>query len=232
MTTTRAAHIGTVTKIDHSVHTSIQFGSPVSEWDVVTIWRRCKKLPHGESVATLRLDIFSLECGVLYGVPRRGRAMIVRLHAMFRGGTVSTSHLRRLVKAQTVEGMWKEVIHPSPCQYGANNAKLSNHARSARVLAYEQEIMVILDEALALSEVRIREMEWQEAGLKSQLAAFKVEGVKALPQRWTTWREYRRAVKDLEDANKIQRLLRGIAAYALYVFAPPESGLEPEPLAT
>ena len=191
MTTTDSpsAHIGTITRIDHSVHTSIQLGSPVSSWDVVAIWRRLKKNPKDRFEVAL---LFGCPCHQAF-VPWQGRVMVVKLYLMFRGGKVSTDQLRRLVKAQTIGGMWKEAIHSSPCQYGAsakNSAgdRLTERARQVRVLSYEHEIMVILDAALALSKARLRDAEWQEVSLKSQmLEADRTKGVKELPNRCTSF---------------------------------------------
>ncbi|KAI0745819.1 hypothetical protein C8Q76DRAFT_790147 [Earliella scabrosa] len=228
MTTTDSpsAHIGTITRIDHSIHTSIQLGSPVSSWDVVAIWRRLKKNPKDRFEVAL---LFGCPCHQAF-VPWQGRVMVVKLYLMFRGGKVSTDQLRRLVKAQTIGGMWKEAIHSSPCQYGASAAKNASaakptkRARRVRVLSYEHEIMVILDEALALSEVRIRDMEWQEKRLRGQmLEADKRKGVKELPNRLKARRAHHHAVKDVTYANKIQCLLRVLAGLVLCAFAPTDT---------
>ena len=113
----------------------------------------------------------------------------VLAYCMFEVG-----RLRSLVKAQTIGGMWKEAIFSSPCQYGASaknsagEARLTERARQVRVLSYEHEIMVILDGALALSKARLRDAEWQEVSLKSQmLEADRTKGVKELPNRCTSF---------------------------------------------
>ena len=124
-------------------------------WNVVALWRLCKDYPT-VSVPILHLSPLTCDPEMLdftWHLYPGGLATLSELHATFRRGTISPTQLRHLVKCRTIRDMQKEFF--ARIYDPLRPVKNLKEVPWDQILEYEQEIVEILEKALALTEARV-----------------------------------------------------------------------------
>ena len=127
-------------------------------WNVVALWRVCKDYPQ-ECASILNLSQLTLGDPEIPKFTSNldlypgGSCTLSELHSTFRRGSVSPAQLRRLVKHRTIRGIHNEFF--TKIYDPLRPVKNLKETPWADILAYEQEIVEILEKALALAEARV-----------------------------------------------------------------------------
>ncbi|KAI0745956.1 hypothetical protein C8Q76DRAFT_45886 [Earliella scabrosa] len=190
-------------------------------WNVVALWRVCKDYPQ-ECASILNLSQLTLGDPEIPKFTSNldlypgGSCTLSELHTTFRRGSVSPAQLRRLVKHRTIRDIHNEFF--TKIYDPLRPVKNLKETPWADILAYEQEVVEILEKALALAEARVvllmREAELEDKPEDSDAS----QGNRARRLFDQLTRRRSRRTNDLDEAISTHLFMRVLAASALYAF--------------